>query len=105
MMKRARLLLTVVLIAAFTLPSGTGYAQNNPKVLRIASTTEPPLLLDYFDSGASYQVSRIYMQPQWGQLADGTVIPILVDEMPTNDTAGKVQTADGKTVISFKIAD
>src|SRR5262249_15994289 len=78
---------------------------NNPKVLRIALTTEPPALLDYFDSGASYQVTRIYMQPQWGTLPDGSVKPILVDQLPTTENGGLSQTADGNTVIKFKIAD
>jgi ABC-type transport system substrate-binding protein len=105
MMRKIRLLFTVVLMAAVTVVSGPAYAQNNPKVLRMATTVEPPILIDYFDSGAAFLPMRIFMQPQWAKLPDGTVVPTLIDELPSEQNGGLSLTADGKSVIKFKIAD
>jgi len=92
-------------MAALVVPGAAVHAQNNPKVFRIASTEEPPILIDYFDVGPAFLPMRIFMQPQWAKLPDGTVVPTLIDELPSEQNGGLSQTADGKSVIKFRIAD
>ena len=104
-LRRINLLLTATMVAGLMLLGGTAHAQNNPKILRIASTVEPPILIDYFDSGAAFLPMRIFMQPQWAKLPDGTVVPTLIDELPSEQNGGISQNPDGKSVIKFRIAD
>src|ERR1700716_409527 len=97
MRNNVRLLLGGMLIAALMLPGGAVRAQNNPKVLRFATTVEPPILIDYFDGGPAFLPMRIFMQPQWAKMMDGKVVPTLVDELPSEQNGGLSQTADGKS--------
>src|ERR1700730_1625655 len=105
MLRRVNVLLTAAMLAALMFVGGTVQAQNNPKILRIASTEEPPILIDYFDVGPAFLPMGIFMQPQWAKLPDGKVAPTLIDELPSEQNGGLSQTADGKSVIKFRIAD
>lgn len=105
-MRKKRYLLIVVLVMAFMLVVGGVQAQSDPLVFRVAVTQEPGGLVDYFsDLGISWNMMRVYSQPQWGVAADGTVVPTLLDELPSVENGGLSQTDDGKTVIKFTIAD
>jgi peptide/nickel transport system substrate-binding protein len=104
-MKRSRVLVVTVLIAVFALLIGGVQAQD-ANVFRFAVTQEPGVLIDYFsDLGISWSIMRVYAQPQWGTMPDGTVVGTLIDELPSTENGGLSQTEDGKTVVKFTIAD
>lgn len=97
-----------LLFLLFTIPlfATTTSAQDDLDVLRVAFTQEPPILFDYFsDLGVAWNVMRIHSQPPWGHDTDVNLVPILVDELPSQDNGGVVQSDDGKTIISFTLAD
>ena len=77
----------------------------SPRVLRLASLVEPPGLVGYVDvRGAAIYFNEIYNQPPWGLDSAAQPIPILVEEIPSVENGGVVN-ADGKTTVSFTLAD
>lgn len=97
-------LLSCLLILAFAI--GSIGAQDEPRVLRIASTAEPPVLVDYLSiSGLAWAANRIYALASWGMDESGSLIPLLVDEVPSLENGGIEHTAEGKTITRFRIAD
>lgn len=96
-------LVTLLLLALIV---GTVGAQDQKRVIRSASTSEPPVLIDYVSaSGFAWAFSRIHAHETWGLDKDAQLIPLLVDEVPSQENGGFVHTDDGKTVVTFKIAD
>ncbi|MBK8021994.1 MAG: hypothetical protein IPK19_11350 [Chloroflexi bacterium] len=96
----------MLLSLLFLVTTGALYAQDAaPRVLRIASLTEPPGLVGYVDvRGAAIYFNEIYNLPPWGLDDLANPIPILVEEIPSIENGGVVN-ADGKTTVSFTIAD
>jgi peptide/nickel transport system substrate-binding protein len=98
----------IILVSAMLLTIMVGVAggQEERRVLRLAYAQEPPILFDYFsDLGVAWNLMRIHSQPPWGRDAAGTVLPRLVDELPSLENGGVVYTEDGKTIVSFTLAD
>lgn len=95
-----------ILSLVFMLIAGGLQAQDtSPRVLRIASLVEPPGLVGYVAlSGAAMYYNEIYNQPPWGLDNTAQPIPILVEAIPSLDNGGVVN-ADGKTTVSFTLAD
>jgi peptide/nickel transport system substrate-binding protein len=98
----------IILVSAMLLTIMVGVAggQDEQRVLRLAYTQEPPILFDYFsDLGVAWNLMRIHSLPPWGRDGTGTVLPTLVDELPSEENGGIVHTDEGKTIVSFTLAD
>ncbi len=94
------------LLSLLLIMTGVISAQDEPKVLRIAMTQEPGIIIDYFtDLGVSWTHTHLHSQHPWGVDKDGNVIAQLVDELPSEENGGISLTEDGKSVIKFTIAD
>ena len=108
-MKRqfARSILTILVsVMLLTIMVGVAGGQDEQRVLRLAYTQEPPILFDYFsDLGVAWNLMRIHSLPPWGRDGTGTVLPTLVDELPSEENGGIVHTDEGKTIVSFTLAD
>jgi peptide/nickel transport system substrate-binding protein len=106
-MKRTKAFSGFVLVMTFLLIfTGVIRAQDESRVLRVAMTQEPGIIIDYFtDLGVSWTHSHLHSQQAWGADVDGNVIPLLVDELPSEENGGISMTEDGKSVIKFTIAD
>jgi peptide/nickel transport system substrate-binding protein len=96
----------LILILLITLLAGGVHSQDENRVLRMAFTEEPEMLVDYFSNTLlAIQLYRMHSQPQWGMTGSSEVVPILLDELPSYENGGVSQTADGKTVVKFTLAD
>jgi len=106
-MKRAKSLGGFIfLLSILLILTGVVGAQDDSKILRIAMTQEPGILIDYFtDLGVSWFHTHLHSTQPWGADKDGNIIPLLVDELPSEENGGVSMTEDGKTVVKFTIAD
>ncbi len=98
----------IILVSAMLLTIMVGVAggQDEQRVLRLAYTQEPPILFDYFsDLGVAWNLMRIHSLPPWGRDGMGALQPKLVDELPSVENGGIVHTDEGKTIVSFTLAD
>lgn len=103
MSKRLPILFLIALIALMV--SGV-QAQEEPRVLRMGYTEEPDMLVDYpSNTLIGWSMFRLHSQPQWGTDENQTIVPILIDELPSFDNGGIAITDDSKEVIRFTIAD
>lgn len=103
MLKSLRVL---VLLAWVVAVIGGVTAQDSPRILRIAYTEDPELLVDYFSNTLLAQsLYRLHSQPQWGTSGTSEPIPLLVDELPSFENGGLSTNEEGNTVIQFRIAD
>lgn len=96
----------LIVILLLSMMMGTVSAQDQKRVIRSASSSEPPVLIDYVSaSGFAWAFSRIHAHEAWGLDQEANLIPLLVDEVPSAENGGFVHTDDGKTIVTFKIAD
>lgn len=95
----------VIIILVFSL-IGVASAQDDARVLRIAYTEEPEMLVDYFSNTLLAQdLYRLHSQPQWGLSGASEPVPLMVDELPSFENGGLSLNDEGNTVIKFTIAD
>lgn len=81
-------------------------AQDNPRVLRAAIDQEPTSLNRYYTiQAAAFMFIDLFALPPW--LVDDQLQfqPMLVETLPSEVEGGVTQTADGKTVVRYTLAD
>lgn len=96
--------LFILLICLLLLAVSSITAQDEGRVLRLASATEIDTLNPYLTGlGPSHTVIYLMFRGPWAFDPNGEIVPILVDQLPTETENGITVTEEGNTVVRFTL--